>query len=286
MCCADSEAEGKHCIDITIAYREENTNKPSTDCINKGLLFREVIVYSALSVLVIGFRICLCFVLFKYKTLSKKHLVTISQTRNALITLQIQPHETADRLYDIINDEDILDDRRIQQMLMSSNYLDVIHDSNTRELESNRCPNQDNPCQLLSIDQTQNQENNLKVDGHSLMSGDNTSSSDEYQWDSTQDYLNPYQPMIEISPPVENKYLTIATAHNRHDRGDGNYKDSTVVRNAYEPQHPRKMEKDAMANLHDNYKSSSISIGSNISKGVSNREGGKESKSYLNHTKI
>ncbi|VDI45554.1 Hypothetical predicted protein, partial [Mytilus galloprovincialis] len=220
------------------------------------LLSREIIAYSALSVLVIGFGICLFFVLLKYNTLSKKYIVTISQTQNSSVPQQIQTIEIADRLYDIINEEDILDDRRIQQMQMSSNYLDVIHDSNTRErCESKSFENQDDPCQLLSIDQTQNQENNLKSDSRFLKSGDSTSSSDEFHKDLIQDYLNPYQPMIDISPPEERKYLTIAKAHSRI---DGNYKDSEVVTNEYELQHPREMEKNAMTNLQDNYNSSSV----------------------------
>ncbi|VDI30460.1 Hypothetical predicted protein [Mytilus galloprovincialis] len=213
-----------------------------------GLLSREIIVYSALSVLVSGFGICLCFVFLKYRTLTKKFIVTISQTQNSLLPQQIQPGETADRLYDSINDDDILDNRRLQQMQISSNYLD-----------------------------TQNQDNNLNSNSLSLKSGDSTSSSDEYQWDSTQDYLNPYQPMIDISPPVEHKYLTIATTQSRV---DGHYKDSEIVRNKHELQHPREVEKDIIAKCYGNY--SSVGFGSNETKSVSNRKGVKESKSYEN----
>lgn len=247
-----------------------------------GLLSREIIVYSALSVLVIGFGICLCFVFLKYKTLTeknKKNIVNINQTQNSSIPQQIQTIENADRLYDIIDEEDILDDRRIQQMQMSSNYIDVIHDSNIREsCESKSFENQDNPCQLPPTHETQNQENNMKMDSRSLKSGDSTLSSDEYHQDLTQDYLNPYQPMIDISPPAERKYITIATAQSRV---DNDYK-AAIVRNENELQHPREVVKDAMTNLYDNYKSSSVSFGSNVSKYFSNREGGKESKSYEN----
>lgn len=118
------------------------------------------------------------------------------------------------RVYDLIDETNMIDDQQLQQIQtwqMSPAYLDVISDSNISVCVGGKdLDTQESVCQSLSNTETKSHENNLRVDGSSLMSGD-SSSSDEYHQEKPMDYLNPYQPMIEMSPPKTREYLELAT---------------------------------------------------------------------------
>lgn len=207
-----------------------------------GLLAREIVVYLTLSVLVLIFGICACFIF--HKNMKKK------TTQNMSHPLRSHNIGMDQRVYDFIDETNMLNDHQLQQMQtwqMSPAYLDVISDSNNSVcVESKDLDNQDSACHSLSNTQTKSQDINLKVDGQSLISGDSTSSSDEYPKETPQDYLNPYQPMIEMKPPKIKEYLKLATVQDQTDRNFVNYKKGALSKNVRKPQYPQEVEKDIL----------------------------------------
>lgn len=73
--------------------------------------------------------------------------------------------------------------------------------------------NLDSPCHFLPYGVTEIRES--KVYCSNLINGDSSSSqsSNEENQDTTPDYLNPYTPVIKMSPPKKEEYLTLATVH-------------------------------------------------------------------------
>lgn len=191
------------------------------DVFFSGLLSREIIVYITLSLLVVFFGICLCFFFFKYKTLTKRKKTSViqeHQEQNPSSPQNSQAIDMEERLYNNIDEEAMLDDQHIQRLRMSANYLDVIADSSTiRNDENKSSENHDITCRLLSTATVRSRGTSLREVCHSVISGNSTSSSNEYPQETTQDYLNPYQPLIKMSPPKVREYLKLTTVHNRTD---------------------------------------------------------------------
>ncbi|CAG2211265.1 unnamed protein product [Mytilus edulis] len=133
--------------------------------------------------------------------------------------------------YNIINDEDVVDDLHLQRMQvqMSTEYMDVIRSSNSiASSKSKSETSYDTPCQdLLSGEKSKN-----NVDFRSWISGDIISSSSDEHQNTTQDYLNLYQPLIKVSQPKREEYLKLEPV-NRIDRNSLNYKTSVISENEY-----------------------------------------------------
>ncbi|VDI63679.1 Hypothetical predicted protein [Mytilus galloprovincialis] len=180
----------------------------------QGLLSREIIVYLTLSVLVLIFGICLCFIFYKYKTVNTKKKATITQAQNPSTTQNSHNIEMEERLYDIIDDADLIEVQQLKDNQMSPDYLDAISGSNsTGSGEGKHVENTDNNFESLSTDQIKMLVN--KVICSSLNKRESTSSSGEEHQDTKQDYLNPYQSVINTSPPNIREYLTLTTVHNK-----------------------------------------------------------------------
>lgn len=186
-----------------------------------GLISMEMILNITLSVIVGVFGVCLCFIYFKYKSAAKRSKPTIIQS-----PLPLSPIETDYRLYDIINEADMLDDHHLHHLQISSDYLDVISaSSSTGSFKSTNFVNHDFPCQFAPCAKTKTRES--IVDCSSLISGDSTLSSAAANQDATQDYLNPYTAVIKMSPPIKDEYLTLQTLHKTADKSPDNKTEST-----------------------------------------------------------
>lgn len=179
-----------------------------------GQLSTEMISNVTLSVVVGVFGLCLCVIFCNYQ--SKR-----TRKNKAIIQSPIPPKAVnnhtigiEDRVYEVINDADVLDDQNLRQiqMHMSSDYLDAINASNsTGSGRSTFETNNNSPPQYLPCAETTNNES--KFDGSPLASSVTSSSSGQFNDNTTQDYLNPYQPVIKITPPRKGEYLTLATIH-------------------------------------------------------------------------
>lgn len=196
----------------------------------------EIIVIFALSAIVIVFGVCLCFILYKYKLSQTKKKRTIIRSPIPPLPQNNQPIASEYRLYDIINEADLLDDHDLQQIRKSAVYLDVI---STGSAESSNIVNLE-PTALA------NRQENCSVS-----SGDNTSSSDENKQEVTEGYLNPYQPIIKTSPPTKKEYLTLATIHTV-DSGVPYYKSSSEIKKEYETKDPLQMRQASLRRLYAN----------------------------------
>lgn len=145
-------------------------------------------------------RICLSFIFYKYKIVTKNKKATITGTQNLSLPLNSQNIEIEERLYDIIDDTDLLEDQHVQQLQMSPDYLDVIRGSNsTGSGDEKTVENNENNFESLSADQIKMIVN--KVICSSLNKGESTSSSEKNHPETKQDYLNPYKFVIKTSPP-------------------------------------------------------------------------------------
>lgn len=79
-----------------------------------------------------------------------------------------------ERLYDIIDDTDMLENHHVQQMQMSLDDLAVNNRSNSIRSHENKCvANLGTPCQCFSSADTE--QHDMKEDCGSLQSVDNTS---------------------------------------------------------------------------------------------------------------
>ncbi|VDI43319.1 Hypothetical predicted protein [Mytilus galloprovincialis] len=212
-----------------------STNGKTRNTSVDGLLSTEIIVIFALSAIVIVFGVCLCFILYKYKLSQKKKKRTIIRSPIPPLPQNDQPIASEYRLYDIINEADLLDDNDLQQIRKSADYLDVI---STGSDDSSNMVNHD-PIAL-----TNKQEN------CSVSSGNHTSSSDENNQEVTEGYLNPYQPIIKMSPPTKKEYLTLATVHTI-DSGVPDYK-SSKSKIEYETKDPLQMGQGSLRRLYAN----------------------------------
>lgn len=147
--------------------------------------------------------------------------------------------------YDVIDEADMLDN---QQMQMSSDYLDVINDPNIKDSsESKGFGNHNNPfISSISTAQSKRQTDNVKEDCCSWKSGNSTSSSDVCNQEITQDYLNPYQPMIKISPSTNGEYLVLATVHTVTDSSLLDYKADAKDQQDCKQKHHQEVEKEVL----------------------------------------
>lgn len=203
------------------------------------MLTTEIIIILTLSGIVLVFGVCLCFISYKYKSAFKEKIQTINHVQ----ILPSSPHndygiEMEERLYDIIDETDMLDDHHIQQMQMqvTSDYLDVINESYSTEIfEIKTKENRHFPSQSVPTSKSKNADKN---ESSSLFRSDSTSSNDEERQETTEDYVNPYQPVLKMSPPKIGDYLTIPTLH----KIDSSFHDDTNGEKENLSMHPRQLE--------------------------------------------
>ncbi|VDI62315.1 Hypothetical predicted protein [Mytilus galloprovincialis] len=210
--------------DITTYLRdlEQSTSEKGTDrnISVQGVLTTEIlIIILTLSGIVLVFGVCLCFIFYKYKSAAKEKKPPINQI------IPSPPHngyaiEMEERLYDLIDESNMIDDHHVQQM--ASVYLDVIDESiNTMNYESQNKVILNFPSQSIPTAAVKHQEN--KNDSSSLLGSNSTSPNDEDRQETTEDYINPYQPVLKRSPPIKEDYLTIPPLH----KIDSSFHDTT-----------------------------------------------------------
>lgn len=210
-----------------------------------GSLSTEMIFNIALSVIVVLFGVCLCFIFYKVEFVAKWKRPTcfrsgIPQERQCDNSIEMD-----DRLYheyNIINDADVLDDLNLQRMQiqMSTDYIDVIRSSNS--IASSKSKSEVSygiPCQDLPSGGTKTYENN--VDFRSWISGDSISSSSNEHQNTTQDYLNLYQPLLKVAQPKREEYLKLVSV-NRTDSISVDYQTSVISTNEHALTHPLQLE--------------------------------------------
>lgn len=180
------------------------------------------------------FGVCLCFIFYKYKSATTRKKTKILQLPDIPLPKINHAIEIEDRFYDIINEADMLDDQQLHQMkIMSSDYLDVISSLNRIEkVRNTKDVINDIQCQICPSNKSNNHES--KANCNSLVSMDTTSSSSEDNQETTQDYLNPYQSVIKMSPTTKVEYLTLATVH-RLDRSLPDFKTFSISQSEFEP---------------------------------------------------
>lgn len=197
----------------------------------------------------------LCFLAYKALTKQRRATTSIIQPQKTVIPHNSQNMVTGNSLYDVIDERDMLDNECVHQLEKSSVDLEVFQDSNIRDSgEMKSFENHGNPCQLLPTAQTNSQENNVKVDGRSLINDDSTSSFNEIHQKTSHDDLSLYQPMIksEMSPPEVTEYLTLAPDNNGMNSGMTNYQIDAVSQKKNRMQHFQDVEKKAMINTYGN----------------------------------
>ncbi|CAG2195670.1 unnamed protein product [Mytilus edulis] len=262
---------------------DASTNGESSN-IFQGLLSREIIVYLTLSVLVLIFGICLCFIFYKYKTVNKKKKATITQSQNPSPTPNSHNIEMEERLYDVIDDADLIEDQQLKDIQMSPDYLDVISGSNsTGSGEGKTVENHENNFESLSTDQIKMLVN--KVICSSLNNRESTSSSGEDRPETKQDYLNPYQSVIKTSPPNIREYLTLATVHNRTDNSVVENKSDVFSTDKKILKDPKDLQEIGLRRPYE-YENSSISVEYAVPQHCLSRNRGRETKSCENLNNI
>ncbi|VDI43317.1 Hypothetical predicted protein, partial [Mytilus galloprovincialis] len=211
----EKEYQKKKKVNITTHLRDldQSTSGKDTDrdISVQGVLTTEIFIILTLSTgIVLVFGVCLCFIFYKYKSATKER----KPTNNQLQIIPLPPHnnytvEIEERLYDIIEEEYMLDDQHLQQMQMQmgSDYLDVINETNSTETSESKTKEIPN-VSSHSVPASKSQNTN-KNEKSSLLSSDSTSSNDEDRQETTEDYVNPYQPVLKMSPPKKGEYLTI-----------------------------------------------------------------------------
>lgn len=192
-----------------------------------------------LSGILLVFGVCLCFIFYKYKSAAKEKKQATDQLQ-IIPSTQQNDHavEMEERLYEIIEEQDMLDDHHLQQirMRMASDYLDVINESNSTELfESKTKEIRHFSSQSVP---TSNSKKTEKNEISSLLSSDSTSSNDEDRQETTDNYENPYQPVLKMSPPKKGEYLTIPPLHEI----DNSLNDNTTGDTEMHSIHPRQLE--------------------------------------------
>lgn len=155
------------------------------------------------------FGVCLCFIFYKYKSATKER----KPTNNQLQIIPLPPHndytvEIEERLYDIIEEEYMLDDHHLQQMqiIWLSDYLDVINETNsteTTESKTKEIPNVSS--HSVPASKSQNTNKNEKSSLFSRTVPHQMMKTARKQ----QKIMYPYQPVLKMSPPKKGKYLTI-----------------------------------------------------------------------------
>lgn len=204
------------------------------------LLSAEILIIFALSAIVVVFGVCLCFILYKYKLSQNKMKRTVIRLPIPQIPQNNHPIEMDYRLYDIINDADVIDDHNLLQIQMSADYLDVI---STGSAESSNMVNHGPSAQT--------KKHKLEIDNCSGNSYNITSSSDDDIQELTEGYLNPYQPIIKTSPLTKTEYLTLGTIHTTNS-GVSVYKRSAINENESVTKDPEQMEEDGVRRLSEN----------------------------------
>ncbi|VDI63678.1 Hypothetical predicted protein [Mytilus galloprovincialis] len=258
---------------------DASTNGESSN-IFQGLLSREIIVYLTLSVLVLIFGMCLCFLFYKYKTVNKKKKATITQSQNPSPTPNSHGIEMEERLYDVIDDADLIEEQKLKDNQMSPDYLDVISGSNsTGSGDGKTEENHENIFESLSTDQIKMLVN--KVICSSLNNRESTSSSGEEHQETKQEYLNPYQSVIKTSPTNIREYLTLATVHNRTDNCMVDNKSDVLIKDENILQSPRDLEEIGLRRPYE-YENSLISVEYAVPQRCLSRIRGRETKSCEN----
>ncbi|CAG2211279.1 unnamed protein product [Mytilus edulis] len=205
-----------------------------------------------------GSRVCVCFIFYKYKAVNKTKKATITQPQNPSPTPNSRNIEMEERLYDIIDDEDLSADQHLQEHQMSPDYLDVISGSNsTGSGDGITVENHENIFESLSTEQIKMLVN--KVIFNSLNKRESTSSSGEDRPETRQDYLNPYQSVLKTSPPNIREYLTLATVHSRTDRSMVENKSGIFCTNDSVLHDPIDLEEIGLRRPYE-YEKSSISV--------------------------
>ncbi|XP_071138314.1 uncharacterized protein [Mytilus edulis] len=246
----------------------------------QGLLSREIIVYLTLSVLVLIFGMCLCFLFYKYKTVNKKKKATITQSQNPSPTPNSHGIEMEERLYDVIDDADLIEEQKLKDNQMSPDYLDVISGSNsTGSGDGKTEENHENIFESLSTDQIKMLVN--KVICSSLNNRESTSSSGEEHQETKQEYLNPYQSVIKTSPTNIREYLTLATVHNRTDNCMVDNKSDVLIKDENILQSPRDLEEIGLRRPYE-YENSLIRVEYAVPQRCLSRIRGRETKSCEN----
>lgn len=224
----------------------------------------------ALAVVVVLFGICLFFLFYKYEFAAERKRPTLLESENTQEHQRNHTIEIEDRLYhfyNIINDADMVNDHHLQQIQISSDYVDVIHSSNSIASSKSKSEvSYDIPCEDLPSAGTKQYESNAAFG----ISGVTTSLHNDEHQDTAQDYVNIYQPLIKLSPPKNEEYLTLATV----DRTDGNsldYSTNLISTKICVLQHPQQM--DILQQLHE-YENFPIKFECrNIQRCVSNLKG-------------
>lgn len=184
---------------------------------------------------------------------------TITPSQNPAPTLNSHHIEMEERLYDIINDADMLDEQQLKEIQMSADYLDVICGSNSSG--SGEGPNADtNENIFKSLSANQMKILVDKVICSSLNNSESTFSSGDDRPETTQDYLNPYQSVIKTSPPSIREYLTLATVHNRTESTEFDKQSGSLSNNENILQDPKDLEEIGLRQPYK-YENFSISVG-------------------------
>lgn len=89
-----------------------------------GPLSKDIVVYYTISAIVLVFVICVCFVVYQCRTVSKRKKTTVTTSKTHVRRHISQNVTREERVYNIIVDEDMLDDEDIQkiQIEMSSDF--------------------------------------------------------------------------------------------------------------------------------------------------------------------
>lgn len=200
-----------------------------------------MVLIIALAVVVVLFGICLLHLFYKYEFAAQRKRPTLLESENTQDHQRNHTIEIEDRLYhfyDIINDADVVDDHHLQQIQISSDYVDVIRSSDSIASSKSKSEvSYDIPCEDLPSAGTKKYESNAAFG----RSGITTSLHNDEQQDTAQDYVNLYQPLIKLSPPKREEYLTLATI----DRTDGNsldYNTSLIFTKTCVLPHPQQLE--------------------------------------------
>lgn len=195
----------------------------------------------ALAVVVVLFGICLFFLFYKYAFAAERKRPTLLESENTQEHQRNHTINIEDRLYhfyNIINDADVVDDHHLQQIQISSDYVDVIRSSDSIASSKSKSEvSYDIPCEDLPSTGTKKYESN----GAFGISGVSISLDNNEHQDTAQDYVNLYQPLIKLSPPKREEYLTLATV-NKTDDNSLDYNTNLISTKTCVLQHPHQLE--------------------------------------------
>lgn len=174
-----------------------------------GLSSTEIMSHCTLTVMIVNFSVGLCFIFYKYESATKEKRPTIIKSLIAPLFQNDHIIEMEDRVYDIIQDTDMLDDQNIQQVQIQLSP-DYFSESHCNECKESKNKLYDFSFQSLS---SATKRDEHQSDCSASINGDNTSSSDENYQKVFPDNLNLHQQSVEMSFPRQKSLIAHASVH-------------------------------------------------------------------------